>query len=71
MRWTSPFSCSHRALSDRQLALRLRALLGDRREPIVVVRADGGFALEHAALHGEILEPALRRLDRRRRRVLA
>src|SRR5438105_2191096 len=54
-----------------QLPFGFGSLLLDARQALVVIRADGRLALEHAPLYGEILESALRRLDRPRRRSLA
>ena len=70
---TSARSCSQRALQRR----RARASVVTARAASIAAsrsawsRADGALALEHALLHREVVEPALRVLDGRRRRVLA
>jgi hypothetical protein len=55
----------------RQPGLDLRASRGDRGQPLAVVGAERGLALQHARLHGQVVELPLRVLDRRRRRLLA
>ena len=45
-------------------------LLGDRRQPLGMVRPHGRFAFEHALLYIQVLDLPQRIFDQRRRRVL-